>query len=51
MLKLYFSLIFLYPSLEHFDDTLITACDVDDGVFLSCPFFSHEMSWMRFELD
>ena len=25
---------------------LAVACDVDDGVFLCCP-FSHEVSWMR----
>ena len=25
---------------------LAVACDVNDGVFLCCP-FSHEMSWMR----
>ena len=46
MLRLYFSLIFLYPSMENFDDTLITACDVDDGLFV-LSFFSNEMSWMR----
>ena len=43
MLRLHFSLIFLYPSMENFDDTLITACDVDDGLFVLSFFFQRDV--------